>query len=755
MFGQAGFNHGGGFSGENPIYSRGGQGMTNDTHDETSTYELDNLINSKQDRPTYDMGNSINSKQDRPTHDRGNFIESKQDFDDDFDFNINGGSSRNGTGEYHSDVNNYGTLSQQQNSWHLLNELNYNQQGSYSNQFSNQSRYEPPNHYENQNFNPRISSDSEYKRSDDTRKFNINPQAVPFEARNVNYNSNQVTAYDTQSKTDFNPQVTTYDTQSNNDFNSQVPSYDFRSNTRFNPQVTPYEVHSDDGRTLPSNPFEYRKNFSQESPPIPVDPFDDSNDLERKLKLNEKNRIRNIRRLPRFHWTKLPYFTIVVTLIQIFVFIAELVKMSKLTGSAFQTKPYFNPMLGPSTYLLINMGARYIPCMHPMEGITTDTSILFPCPNATSEATNSCNLSELCGLTTIKQVDNMWLPNQWYRIFIPIFLHAGFLHIIFNLLLQVTMGASVERSIGILKYAIIYILSGIGGFLLGANFTPPGIASTGASGALFGILATNIIMFIYCGKKNANMYGTKHYGWFIFIMIAEVIIAFALGLLPGMDNFSHIGGFAIGILTAVILLPDPWFVYADGIITYEAHVSTLQTFKNNWNPLYNYSDKLPRRVMIWIAVRVLALVLLVLYFAMLAKKFFIDDEDGRTSCSWCRYISCIPVNGWCDQGDLTVTNESGNDQKQIEQPNSDISSTQSSSSSLPSSIVNGEIGPNSNLMKKRLYETFENSKLSNISTQNSISENTEPLSQQQIIGFSFYLLMVFLAFAYFKKKRSH
>jgi membrane associated rhomboid family serine protease len=745
MFGQAGFNHDGGFSGDNPIYSRVGRGMTKDTHDD--------------DRSTYELGNLIKSKQDQEV---------------DFDFNVNGGSSRTHTGEYHSDITYYqqsGALSQQQNSRHLLNELNYNQQGSSSNQLSDQSRYGPANLYENQNFNSRISNKSGYKRSVETQKFNNNPQALPFDTRNVNDKFNpQVTAYDTQSNNDFNPQVTAYDTQSNNDFNPQVTAYDLRSNKKFNPQVTaydtqsnndfnpqetPYEVHSDDARTLPSNPFEYRKNYSQELPPIPVDPFDDSNDIERKLKVNEKNRIRNIKRLPRFHWTKLPYFTIVVTLIQIIVFIVELVKMSKLTGSAFQTKPYFNPMLGPSTYLLINMGARYIPCMHPMEGITTDTSILFPCPNATNEDTNSCNLSQLCGLTTIKQVDDMWLPNQWYRIFIPIFLHAGFLHIIFNLLLQVTMGASVERSIGILKYAIIYISSGIGGFLLGANFTPPGIASTGASGALFGILATNIIMFIYCGKKNANMYGTKHYGWFIFIMIAEVIISFALGLLPGMDNFSHIGGFAIGILTAVLLLPDPWFVYADGIITYEAHVSTLQTFKNNWNPLYNHSDKLQRRVMIWIAVRVLALVLLVLYFSMLAKKFFIDDEDGRTSCSWCKYISCIPVNGWCDVGDLTVTSQSGNDSRQTEQPKSDISSTQPSSSSLPSSIVNEASSPNSNLRRKRLYEIFENSKLSNISTQNSISENTELLSQQQIIGFSFYLLMVFLAFAYFRKKRSH
>lgn len=510
---------------------------------------------------------------------------------------------------------------------------------------------------------------------------------------------------------------------------------------------------------LSSNPYDDHK-VSRDLPTVPVDPFDDSNDIEKKLKINEKNRIKNMRRLPRFHWTKLPYFTIVVTLIQLIVFIVELVRMAQLTGSAFQTKPYFNPMLGPSTYLLINMGARYIPCMHQMQDITTDTSILFPCANSTDTDTNVCNLSQLCGLSTIPQVDNMWIPHQWYRIFIPIFLHAGFLHILFNLLLQVTMGASVERHIGILKYAIIYILSGIGGFLLGSNFTPTGIASTGASGALFGILATNIVMFVYCGKKNTNMYGTKHYGWFIVVMVSEIVVSLVLGLLPGLDNFSHIGGFAIGLLTALILLPDPFFVYIDGIITYDANVSTIRAFKNNWNPLHNYNDKIPRRVFIWIAVRVISLVLLILYFAMLAKNFFVDDADGSNSCSWCKYINCIPVNGWCDIGEVSVSTSSGSDSTAT--PSTAASSStqpatttaaSTSTSGIPTAIVNGNEGGINGGLKKRNYDAF--SKIDNTQNTRSISSNQDSFVQHQNMGISFYFLIMFLSFAFYKKRRSN
>lgn len=394
------------------------------------------------------------------------------------------------------------------------------------------------------------------------------------------------------------------------------------------------------------------------------DPFTDkASSVDEKFKKNDRARRKLENRLPRFHYTKLPYFTILVTLIQVIVFIVELAKMAQLTGLAFQTSPYFNPMLGPSTYLFINMGARYVPCMHKLEGITSDPLIQFPCPNSTSTDTNVCSLAELCGLSGIPLDSSGYHPDQWYRVITPIFLHAGFLHIGFNLLLQVTMGASVERAIGVLKYAIIYLALGVSGFLLGANFSPNGIASTGASGALFGVIATNFLLFIYCGRKNTNPYGTKHYKLFIFIMVLEVIVAFVLGLLPGMDIFSHIGGFCMGLLLLILFLPDPSFVYIDGIYTYYADTSTAQLMLNLWNPMDKYGDKIKWKVLTWAAVRVVCLVLAILYFALLFQNLYSDEmEQGKKTCTWCKYINCIPVNGWCEQGEVSVENvdSSGN-----------------------------------------------------------------------------------------------
>lgn len=434
---------------------------------------------------------------------------------------------------------------------------------------------------------------------------------------------------------------------------------------------TRYPSNPFDGRDSRENPFEannqgqYPRNtlgmfLENESTPFSED-LSDKDNIDRRLKENERNRRKLATRLPRFHITKLPYFSIIVSTAQIIVFIIELARMGILTGSPFQSQPYFNPMLGPSTYLLVNMGARYVPCMHPIANVTLDMTLQFPCPNSTTVDTNVCNLSQLCGMGGIPIVNNTYFPDQRIRIVTPIFLHAGFLHILFNMMLQLAMGMAIERHIGFIKYGLIYMLSGVGGFLLGANFAPNGIASTGASGSLFGIIAANLLLFIYCGRKNTNIYFTKKYTLFILLMIGEIVVSFVLGLLPGLDNFSHIGGFCIGLLLSIALLQDPSFVYLDGIYTYDATTTTLNDFISNWNPLNKIQDKVRWKVAVWMVLRLICMALVIVYFVMLTENLYsLGMQDNKTVCSWCKYINCIPVNGWCEMGQVTVTSTSNN-----------------------------------------------------------------------------------------------
>jgi hypothetical protein len=294
---------------------------------------------------------------------------------------------------------------------------------------------------------------------------------------------------------------------------------------------------------------------------------------------------------------------------------------------------------------------------------------------------------------------------------------------------------------------------------LGANFTPQGIASTGALGALFGIVATNIILFIYTGRKNTNMYGTKHYALFICIMIGEIVITFVLGLLPGLDNFSHLGGFAIGILTSILLLKDPFWVFKDGVITYPRNPSTWQQFLNNWNPMFAMEDKIRKRFIIWCHVRIVALALIIVYYALLCKNFFNTSLNQGNNCTWCKYFNCIPVKGWCDIGNVSVTTQTSSEPSATASPTPSYSSVSTNvystaiyTTTLPTSVENTgspsfsndnsqSEGTNGGL-RKRFDESFSLG-----------SRRQTNIDQQFGIGSGLYLVLFFFTVAFLRKKK--
>lgn len=332
-----------------------------------------------------------------------------------------------------------------------------------------------------------------------------------------------------------------------------------------------------------------------------------------------------------------PYFTVIVTIIDIVIFIVELVKMKQLTGSAFQTQPYLNPMLGPSSNVQIYLGSRFAPCMHTISGLTDSSSMDWPCPNSTTTDTQVCTLSELCNYSS-----STGSPNQTWRLLSAMFLHAWFVHILFNMLLQCTMGLDVERHIGTLRYVVVYIISGVSGNLLGLNFAQDGISSTGASGALFGVIAVNLLIFILHRDQTT----VRHYGILIAVLVFEVVVCLVLGLLPGLDNFCHIGGFVSGLLLGLAILNDPKFVRFNR--SAGANDYKIQGFGNSFS---KHMDNLrKKRFAIWIIVRIVAIALLIAWFLGLGLNF---TKNGGGHCSWCKYFNCLPVHNWCSQGDLT------------------------------------------------------------------------------------------------------
>ncbi|KAJ7630858.1 rhomboid family-domain-containing protein [Roridomyces roridus] len=242
------------------------------------------------------------------------------------------------------------------------------------------------------------------------------------------------------------------------------------------------------------------------------------------------------------------------------VFIYELVANDKAQGTPVSFHPTVNAMLGPSSTTLINVGARFPPCMKLVASVPPTTQI--GCLNNTANpATEICTIEEICGFGGFHNND----PNQWFRFITPIFLHAGFIHIILNMLAQLTVSAQVEREMGSVGFFLTYFAAGIFGNVLGANFALVGRPSVGASGAIFGTVAvTWVDLFAHwryhyppCPQGSFSSFTARpHLTVFqLIFMTIELIIGVAVGYIPYVDNFAHLGGFFMALFVGTIFYP--------------------------------------------------------------------------------------------------------------------------------------------------------------------------------------------------------
>lgn len=324
-----------------------------------------------------------------------------------------------------------------------------------------------------------------------------------------------------------------------------------------------------------------------------------------------------------------PWFIWFISIVELIVFIAQLGVSWSLTGSPIQIKPSFNPLIGPSAYVSIYMGARFAPCMYAIKGFINDSFLLFPCPNYTgANDTDFCNLNELCGFGGVSSP-----PNQWYRFIIAIFLHGGFLHIAVNIAAQLVMGIPLERKIGSLRLAIIYFISGIFGNIFSGNFAPNGSTSVGCSGSLFGIIALYLLNLLF------DWHNTSCCQLICFII--GIIVDLVLGLLPLIDNFSHVGGFIMGILLGLVLCASPDKFRHRKENPRDLSVGHHEQFKT-------YCCNRSKKWWIWCTIRLISLTIAIIILILSILNIYL----WKLQCNWCQYIDCLPVNGWCESGHL-------------------------------------------------------------------------------------------------------
>jgi len=134
-----------------------------------------------------------------------------------------------------------------------------------------------------------------------------------------------------------------------------------------------------------------------------------------------------------------------------------------------------------------------------------------------------------------------------WRFVTAIFLHVSLMHIGFNMWVLMDIGPQIEEMYGSARYLFIYVVTGIGGYVLSSYF---GFSSVGGSGALLGLIG--VLLAVTMGRQSAGMQMLRGQliRWLIYIAILGFVVR-------GIDYMAHLGGFATGFLLGKILADRP------------------------------------------------------------------------------------------------------------------------------------------------------------------------------------------------------
>ncbi|KDO60061.1 hypothetical protein CISIN_1g029382mg [Citrus sinensis] len=194
------------------------------------------------------------------------------------------------------------------------------------------------------------------------------------------------------------------------------------------------------------------------------------------------------------------------------------------------------------------------------------------------------------------------------------------------MLCLVFIGIRLEQQFGFVRIGVIYLLSGFGGSVLSCLFIRNSI-SVGASGALFGLLGAMLSELL----TNWSLYTNKAAALITLLVI--IAINLAIGILPHVDNFAHIGGFLTGFFLGFVLLPRPRYGWLDG-----RNLPGSAAIKSKYKT---------HQYVLWLVSLVLLIAGLTVALVMLFR-----GENGNDRCRWCHYMSCVPTSSWNCEGNV-------------------------------------------------------------------------------------------------------
>jgi membrane associated rhomboid family serine protease len=168
-------------------------------------------------------------------------------------------------------------------------------------------------------------------------------------------------------------------------------------------------------------------------------------------------------------------------------------------------------------------------------------------------------------------------PPAYLTIFTSMFMHGGWLHIIFNMLFLWIFGNNVEDSMGRVRYAAFYLLGGLVAAATQVAVSPDSQTPlVGASGAIAGVLGGYALLYPRARVLTAifvffiffvEIPALVMLGIWIFLQFLPAVGQLAspdVGSQGGVAYFAHIGGFLFGLLAIKLFAQRKSAAYLGG-----------------------------------------------------------------------------------------------------------------------------------------------------------------------------------------------
>ena len=136
---------------------------------------------------------------------------------------------------------------------------------------------------------------------------------------------------------------------------------------------------------------------------------------------------------------------------------------------------------------------------------------------------------------------------EYYRLTTATFLHANLTHLLLNMFGLWIIGSQLEPVLGRIRFLVLYIGAGIGGsvafYLLGS----PVVFALGASTAVFGLFGAAFVIARSRGGDTRTI-----------LTLIGINLIFGL-VVPGIDNWGHLGGLVTGgMIAGIYELSERW-----------------------------------------------------------------------------------------------------------------------------------------------------------------------------------------------------